>query len=74
MEKSTVFIAGGTGYIGKRLIGILLREGYDVIALVREQSIKKLPMDVKLLLVVHSIVSHISIQYRRIVFSFTWWA
>ena len=43
MEKSTVFIAGGTGYIGKRLIGILLREGYDVIALVREQSIKKLP-------------------------------
>jgi len=43
MEKSTVFIAGGTGYIGKRLIGILLIEGYDVIALVREQSIKKLP-------------------------------
>jgi len=40
MEKSTVFIAGGTGYIGKRLIGILLREGYDVIALVREQMFR----------------------------------
>jgi nucleoside-diphosphate-sugar epimerase len=43
MEKSPVFITGGTGYIGKRLIRILLNEGYDVTALVREQSIKKLP-------------------------------
>lgn len=43
MEKSPVFIAGGTGYIGKRLIKILLHEGYDVIALAREQSVKKLP-------------------------------
>ena len=43
MEKSPVFITGGTGYIGKRLVGILLNEGYDVTALVREQSVKKLP-------------------------------
>jgi len=43
MEKSPVFVAGGTGYIGKRLIRILLNEGYDVTALVREESIKKLP-------------------------------
>ena len=43
MEKSPVFIAGGTGYIGKRLIRILLNEGYNVTALVREQSLKKLP-------------------------------
>lgn len=41
--RNTVFIAGGTGYIGKRLIKILLREGHEVIALAREQSIKKLP-------------------------------
>ncbi|MDO3625301.1 SDR family oxidoreductase [Mucilaginibacter sp. BT774] len=43
MEKSPVFITGGTGYIGKRLISILLNERYDVTALVREQSVKKLP-------------------------------
>jgi len=43
MEKYPVFIAGGTGYIGKRLIMVLLDEGCDVTALVREQSIKKLP-------------------------------
>jgi uncharacterized protein YbjT (DUF2867 family) len=43
MAKDPVFVAGGTGYIGKRLIKILLDEGYDVIALAREQSVKKLP-------------------------------
>jgi len=43
MEKHPVFITGGTGYIGKRLIKILLDEGFKVTALVRQQSIKKLP-------------------------------
>ena len=43
MKKDPVFIAGGTGYIGKRLIRILLDEGCDVTALVRQQSIKKVP-------------------------------
>jgi len=43
MAKDPVFITGGTGYIGKRLIKILLGEGYQVTALVREQSLKKLP-------------------------------
>jgi uncharacterized protein YbjT (DUF2867 family) len=38
-----VFITGGTGYIGKRLVRILLNEGFDVTALVRQQSIGKLP-------------------------------
>ena len=41
--KHPVFIIGGTGYIGKRLIKILLDEGFNVTALVRQQSIYKLP-------------------------------
>lgn len=38
-----VFITGGTGYIGSRLIPALDARGYEVIALVREQSKSKLP-------------------------------
>lgn len=43
MEKNHVFITGGTGYIGKRLIRILLTDGFPVTALVRQQSVGKLP-------------------------------
>jgi uncharacterized protein YbjT (DUF2867 family) len=43
MTNDAVFITGGTGYMGKRLIKILLDEGFKVTALVRQQSIKKLP-------------------------------
>jgi len=43
MTNDAVFITGGTGYIGKRLIKILLKEGAKVTALVREQSVNKLP-------------------------------
>jgi uncharacterized protein YbjT (DUF2867 family) len=38
-----VFITGGTGYMGRRLIARLLEKGYIVKALVREGSEKKLP-------------------------------
>ncbi len=38
-----VFITGGTGYIGSRLIPRLLAAGYAVRALVRPQSERKLP-------------------------------
>lgn len=38
-----VFITGGTGYIGKRLIPILLDRGHQVIALVRPGSEGKVP-------------------------------
>ena len=38
-----VFITGGTGYIGKRLIPLLQKRGYAVTALVRQQSVDKLP-------------------------------
>lgn len=38
-----IFITGGTGYMGKRLIKILLQKQYCVKALVRKGSEKKLP-------------------------------
>ncbi|HNP24813.1 MAG TPA: SDR family oxidoreductase [Panacibacter sp.] len=41
MEK--IFITGGTGYMGRRLIAILLSKGFEVHALVRETSVDKLP-------------------------------
>ncbi|HKS25040.1 MAG TPA: NAD(P)H-binding protein [Thermoanaerobaculia bacterium] len=40
---ANVFITGGTGYIGSRLIPELLRRGHTVRALVRNGSIAKLP-------------------------------
>lgn len=41
MQK--VFITGGTGYIGRRLIKKLLAQGYEVTALVRKGSEQELP-------------------------------
>ncbi|MBV9158556.1 MAG: NAD-dependent epimerase/dehydratase family protein [Acidobacteriaceae bacterium] len=43
IEARRVFVTGGTGYIGRRLIPELHAHGCDVIALVREQSRAKLP-------------------------------
>jgi uncharacterized protein YbjT (DUF2867 family) len=42
-ERRSVFVAGGTGYIGQRLIPRLLERGHDVRALVRPGSERKLP-------------------------------
>jgi uncharacterized protein YbjT (DUF2867 family) len=39
----TVFITGGTGYMGRVLIPQLARRGHEIVALVREQSVSKLP-------------------------------
>jgi nucleoside-diphosphate-sugar epimerase len=39
----TIFITGGTGYMGTRLIKMLLAKGYKVIALTREHSRHKVP-------------------------------
>jgi uncharacterized protein YbjT (DUF2867 family) len=39
----SIFITGGTGYIGSRLIPRLVARGHNVTALVREQSRPKLP-------------------------------
>ena len=40
---SSVFITGGTGYIGRRLIPVLMERGHTVRALVRAGSERKLP-------------------------------
>jgi uncharacterized protein YbjT (DUF2867 family) len=39
-----VFVSGGTGYIGKRLIRLLVDRGHAVSALARASSAKKLPL------------------------------
>lgn len=41
--QQTIFITGGTGYIGKRLISILLKKNCRVVALVRPGSEGKIP-------------------------------
>ena len=38
-----IFITGGTGYMGARLIPLLLARGYSVNALIRKGSEKKVP-------------------------------
>jgi len=43
MKQKRVFVTGGTGYLGRRLIPELLRRGHHLRALVREESKAKLP-------------------------------
>ncbi|HEY7394980.1 MAG TPA: NAD(P)H-binding protein, partial [Gemmatimonadaceae bacterium] len=43
MSRANVFVTGGTGYIGRRLIPRLLTRGFDVRALVRPGSERKAP-------------------------------
>lgn len=43
MDKYVVFVTGGTGYIGSRVIPRLAQRGHTVIALVRKGSEAKLP-------------------------------
>lgn len=40
-----VFVTGGTGYVGRNVLRALLSAGHTPIALVRRQSIAKLPVD-----------------------------
>ena len=44
MQPHCVFITGGTGYVGRPLITLLLERGHEVRALVRSVSEKKLPV------------------------------
>jgi uncharacterized protein YbjT (DUF2867 family) len=41
--RSRVFITGGTGYLGSRLISKLLQNGHTIAALTRPESSRKLP-------------------------------
>ncbi len=43
MTSRTIFITGGTGYIGSRLVSLLQERGHTVRVLVRPQSRSKLP-------------------------------
>lgn len=42
-DMAQVFVTGGTGYMGRRLIPALLSRGHEVIAVVRPGSERKLP-------------------------------
>lgn len=48
MSQHKIFIAGGTGYLGSRLISLLLQRGHAVTALVRKGSENKIPADCKI--------------------------
>ncbi|HEY7404271.1 MAG TPA: NAD(P)H-binding protein [Candidatus Angelobacter sp.] len=39
----SIFLTGGTGYMGSRLAPMLIARGHDVCALTRQQSVAKLP-------------------------------
>lgn len=43
MERRKIFITGGTGYMGRRLVPVLLERGHSVRALVRSGSARGLP-------------------------------
>ncbi len=43
LQGKRVFITGGTGYVGRRLVALLVERGYNVRALVRGGSEHKLP-------------------------------
>jgi len=41
--NNNIFITGGTGYIGKGIIPLLIKNRYNITALVRKESLHKLP-------------------------------
>jgi uncharacterized protein YbjT (DUF2867 family) len=47
MAGKTIFVTGGTGYIGTRLVPLLLHRGHSVTALSRPSSAQKLPAGAK---------------------------
>lgn len=47
IAMKTIFITGGTGYIGQRLVKQLIQRGHNVLALVRKGSEHKVPNGAK---------------------------
>jgi uncharacterized protein YbjT (DUF2867 family) len=45
MGRQSIFVTGGSGYIGSRLIPLLARRNHSIRALVRKGSERKLPAD-----------------------------
>ncbi|MBX7047473.1 MAG: NAD(P)H-binding protein [Ignavibacteria bacterium] len=45
--NNNIFITGGTGYIGSRIIPILAKNGFNITALARKESLDKLPAGCK---------------------------
>lgn len=45
--NNNIFITGGTGYIGSRIIPVLIKNGFNVTALARKNSRNKLPQGCK---------------------------
>ncbi len=48
-NNKSIFITGATGYVGSRIIPLLLAKGYSVNALVRKGSETKLPPECKII-------------------------
>lgn len=45
--NNNIFITGGTGYIGSRIVPVLIKNGFNVTALARKNSLNKLPQGCK---------------------------
>lgn len=45
--NNNIFITGGTGYIGSRIIPVLIKNGFNVTALARKNSLNKIPQGCK---------------------------
>ena len=67
-----VFITGGTGYMGKRLIPLLEQKGFTVTALVRKDSESKLPKGCNIVTATPFEANLFTKQYLKMLFLFSY--